>query len=117
MKRLASLSLLLLTSSSLPDMTGVGEAASKLPDPQSVMFYFLLVLNIAQFSKDIIGGYRHDRLMRSMAATMDRVSQVMSNDTLQITVGLAMVQRSLDEAKGDRATVKEVLKAKEQTGK
>ncbi len=94
--------------SSMPDIVGVGNAAHGL-STEAVMFYFLLVLNIAQFAKDIIGGYRHDRLLRAMSATMDRVAAVMSNDTTQITVGLALVQRSLDEAKGDRAMIKAAL--------
>lgn len=87
----------------LPDMGQVGTAASKLTDPQTVMFYFLLVLIVAFMAERAIAGWRHGRTADKFASSAEKLSDVMKADALQVTVQLALVQRELSDARVDRA--------------
>ncbi len=87
----------------MPDMGAVGEAAAKLPDPQAVMFYFLLVIIAILVVKDIVGSWRHARTADRFAESASKLAAVMQNDSLQVTVQLALVQRELADAKTERA--------------
>lgn len=107
--------------SSLPDMGKVGEAAAKLPDPQAVMFYFLLVLIVVLVLKDIVGAWRHARVADRHAGTADRFAEAANklSDTMQasdgqIAVQLALIQREMSDAKAERARILAYLERQEQ---
>lgn len=91
----------------LPDMGKVGEAASKLTDPQSVMFYFLLVLIVVLVIKDIVGSWRNSRTADKFANAADKVSTTIQTSDAQIAVQLALIQREMNNAANDRAEAKQ----------
>ena len=94
----------------LPDMTGVGDAAAKMPtDSSTVVLYFLLVLIAILVTKDIVGAWRHARTADKFASSAEKLSDVMKTDALQVTVQLALVQRELAEAKTERAKIMAAL--------
>lgn len=89
------------------DMGSVGEAASKMPDPQTVMFYFLLVLIVVLVMKDIVGGWRHSRTVDRFGKTSESLSVIMKDDALQLMAQLNLLEVQITTARQERQAAAE----------
>ncbi len=107
--------LVMLTASSspLPDMEGVGQAAHGLNDTQSAM-YFMAVLLVALLIERGITGWRTASTTNRLATSIDKLREVIGNGDAQAMANMAVIQHELKEARDERKQIARNLE-KQQT--
>lgn len=100
---------------SIPDMGAVGEAASKFTNPQTVMFYFLLVLIVAFMVERAWAGWRHGRTADKFANAATKLGEVIKADAVQITVNQALLLNAITETERQLRRNRETLEQIQRT--
>jgi hypothetical protein len=103
--------MLLLTGSSspLPDMGAVGQAAQHMND-QTAALYFMAVLLIALIIEKLLTGYRHGKTTERLAGAIDRLAGAIQSGDAQAMAMHAVMQNEMQSAARDRDKIARNLK-------
>lgn len=89
----------------MPDMAGVGRAASSLTETQTAM-YFMAVLLVALMVRDLVVSLRGMTTSNRLADTISKLTEVMSSGDAQSMANMAVIQHELAEARHQRDLTK-----------
>jgi hypothetical protein len=97
------------SSSPMPDMTGVGQAAARMND-HTVELYFLLVMIAMQFIAAGVTAYRNGKTMERLAGAFDKVATSIQIGDAQAMANMAVIQHELGAAGRQREEIARKLR-------